>query len=163
MTTYPTSTVPTAKAWLFGQIQAAVTADPVGGFDFEVTYASNADTLDSPDDQVAMGDVTGRVVSPFALVGGQGQYALAEEYDLGVDITVYRPGVDASSGLDAETRAWALAGVVETLQRTDPTMGGVLITSRPNQSSAVVDWSAEEDANGRICTLPLSFHCVATL
>jgi hypothetical protein len=158
MTTYPTSTAPDAKAWLFTQMQSTLTV--AAGFSFECTYASMIDTVDAPDDQVSMGAITNRVVSGFALVGDQGQYSTQEEYDLTVEISCFRPGL---VGDTAEARAWALAGQVETIARTDPTFGGLLVTSRPNQSSSTVDWSAEEDANGRIASLTLTIHCFAVI
>ena len=158
MTTYPTSTAPAAKAWLFGQLQSTLTADPASVL--EVSYASRVDMDNSPDDQVWMGGIVNRVVSPLALVGNLGQDALQEQYDLEVRISCYRGG---DSGDIAEARAWALAGQVETVARTDPTFGGLLYMSRPNMSSSGTDWSDEENANGRIADLTLTIQCFATL
>lgn len=157
MTTYPVSTAPSAKAWLFGQMQAVLTADPAATF--EVTYATNVDLLDSPDDQVWLGDIVNHIVQPFAMVGNEGKFAFYEQYDIEIGISIYRPGVEADSGMDAEARAWALLGAIWTIQRTDPTMGGALVTSRPNMSSSSVDWDDQDPSKGRICTLPASIHC----
>lgn len=164
MTTYPTSTAPTAKAWLYGQMQSTLTA--ASDATFQLSYATDVTTPNSPDDMVWFDGVQNRVVSNFAMVGTLGQYALVEEYDLVVQISCFRAGEESDviatePAAIAEARVWALAGQIETLQRTDPTMGGVLITSRPNQSSCDVDW--DDNGNGRIATLPLSFHCQAVI
>ena len=159
MTTYPTSTAPAAKSWLFGQMQSTLTA--ATGFTFQLGYATNEGTLDNPDDMVWLGKVANRQVKPFAMVGDQGAFSTAEAYDLEVTVSCYRAGEGYQPGIDAETRAWVLVGVIETIQRTDPTMGGVLWTSRPNASDADVDW--DDSGNGRVCTIPLSFHCEAVI
>lgn len=165
MTTYPTSTAPTAKAWLYGQMVATLTA--AIDATFGISYAPDLDNPNTPDDMVWMGGVENRVVTGFAMVGNQGQWSMAEEYDLTVNISCYRGGEEDPAGSTAdpaaiaEARAWALAGVIETLQRTDPTMGGAVTTSRPNQSSSEVDW--DDNGNGRVATIPLSFHCFATI
>jgi hypothetical protein len=165
MTTYPTSTAPTVKAWLYAQMVSTLTAATDGTF--QLSYASNVTSPNSPDDMVWLGKVTNRVVSNFAMVGNLGQYALSEEYDVEVNISCYRAGEenDTNSALDpagiAEARAWVLAGAVETIARTDPTLGGNVVTSRPDQSECDVDW--DDAGNGRIATLTLTIHCFATI
>lgn len=156
MTTYPTSTAQAAKAWLFGQMQTTLTA--ASDATFEVTYATQVDTINSPDDQVYMGKIANRVVSNFAMVGNLGQWSLQEEYDLEVYVSCWRGGNQPDV---AEARAWALAGSIETIARTDPTLGANVLTSRPNMSDSDVDW--DEAGNGRIATVTLSIHCLATL
>ena len=160
MTTYPTSTAPAAKAWLFGQMQDTLTAD--ADWTFSCTYATEIDTETSPDDQVWMGDITSRQVTPLAMVGNLGAGSLQESYDLVVNISCARMTDQPEA---AETRAFDLCGQVETIVRTDPTMGGNTYLARPNQSSCTVDWSAEdaEAANGRIATLTLSISCFAQI
>jgi hypothetical protein len=159
MTTYPTSTAPAAKLWLFQQMQSTLT--PASGWSLEVTYATMVDTNNSPADQVWMGGITGRAVANFAMVGNLGQYSLAEQYDIEINVSCFRP-VDRDE--DAETQAWDLCGQIETIARTDPTLGGNVMTSRPNTSTAAVDWSFDEEAaNGRICTLQLTIHCEAVI
>lgn len=162
MTTYPPSTVPAAKQWLFGQMVSTLTAAPNNTF--AVSYATQATTLSSPDDQVWFEDTTGRQVKQFAFVGNLGKGALYEEYDLNLLVTCYRAGAEGADDVTlepaalAETRAWQLASAIEQIQRTDPTMGGALVTSRPNTIPNVnVDW--DEARNGRTCTIPVSFHC----
>jgi hypothetical protein len=158
MTTYPVSTAPAAKAWLFGQMQDTLTA--TADATFSCSYASEIDTLNSPDDQVWMGSIANRVVSHLAFVGDLGQWALQEEYDLEVKVSCYRAGDDSNT---AEARAWAIAGQIETIARTDPTFGGLLITAQPSLSSSDVDWDAEENANGRVADLTLTIHCLAAI
>jgi len=164
MTTYPTSTAPAAKAWLYGQMQSTLTA--ASDATFGLTYATTVATPNSPDDMVWLEGVQNRVVSNFAMVGNLGQYSLAEEYDLVVQISCFRAGeesdvVATEPGALAEARTFVIAGQIETIQRTDPTMGGNLITSRPNQSGSDVDW--DDSGNGRIATIQLSFHCQAVI
>lgn len=165
MTTYPTSTAPAAKAWLYAQMVTSLAA--ASGATFQLSYATDVTNPDNPDDMVWLGKVANRVVSPFAMVGNLGQYSLQEEYDLEVNVSCFRAGEenDADSTTDpagiAETRAWALAGSVETIVRTDPTFGGNVITSRPDQSECDVDW--DDAGNGRIATLTLTIHCFATI
>jgi hypothetical protein len=164
MTTYPTSTGPAAKAWLYGQMQSVLAA--ASDATFKLAYATTVTTSNSPDDMVWLEGIQNRVVSNFAMVGNLGQYSLAEEYDLVVQISCFRAGEESDDaatdpGALAEARAFVLAGQIETIQRTDPTMGGQLITSRPNQSSGDVDW--DEAGNGRVATLQISFHCQAVI
>lgn len=162
--TYPVSTVPAVKAWLFAQMESTLTAAADGTFTLD--YATTVDTIDSPDDQVWLGAVTNRVAAPFAMVGNMGAYALQEEYDLEVRVSCYRAGEEGTSATTdpagiAEARAWALAGQIETIVRTDPTAGGAVVTSRPAQASCEVDW--DENGNGRIADLTLAIHYFATI
>ena len=166
MTTYPTSTGPAAKAWLYGQMVATLT--PASDGTFQLSYAIDVDNTNSPDDMVWLVGVQNRTVKNFAMVGNLGQYALAEEYDLTVGFSCYRAGEsnDADATLDpayvAEQRVWALIGQVETIVRTDPTFGGLLWTSQPMVLPEVpVDW--DDSGNGRIATAELSIHCQAVL
>jgi hypothetical protein len=163
MTTYPTSTAPAAKQWLFGQMGSTLAA--ASDATFELTYATRVDTENTPDDMVWFGAVADRVVERLAFVGSMGQDALQEAYDLTVEISCLRAGVTDGTALDpayrAEARAWALAGQIETIARTDPTLGGNVITAKPNMSQAVVDW--DDNGNGRVCSLTLTIHCFATL
>jgi len=164
VTTYPTSSAPAAKAWLYGQMQSTLTA--TSDATFGVRYASDVDNPNSPDDMVWLGSVVNRVVSRLAFVGNMGQDALQEEYDLQVVVSCYRAGEEGATVTTdqapiAEARAWALAGAIETIARTDPTFGGAVITARPGESNCDVDW--DESGNGRVADLTLSIHCFMTI
>jgi hypothetical protein len=156
MTTYPTSTAPAAKAWLFGQLQTTLTA--ASDATFSCTYATEVDTLAGAGDQVWMGGIVNRNVTVLALLGDMGAGSLKEEYNLEVNVSCYRR---SDKGDTAETRAWDLAGQIETVARTDPTLGGNVTISRPAQSNSTVDW--DDAGTGRICTLTLNIYCLAQL
>lgn len=157
MPTYPVSTVPAARAWLFTQLQSALTPDGADG-SFELTYANNLDSTSRPDDQVWLGSVT-RASKNFAMVGNLGTYALDETYYLSLGIASYRAG-DYPDVVDA--RAWALNSAIEAVVRADPTFGGLLVTSRPEQTTAEdVDW--DQDGKGRIAVLRPSIYCYAVI
>jgi hypothetical protein len=123
--TIPVSTAPTAKLYLYNQIIALVN-DPA------VLVSYGEPGLEQPDDIIVVGAVSRQVVIS-QMVGSGGTGWLDETYTIGVDVEVYRGGADAPT---ADARAWALVGVVETVVRTDPSLGGAVIVAHPSENQS---------------------------
>jgi hypothetical protein len=150
------STVPAAKAWLFGQLVAALAAEDDATFG--VTYADAVDSANNPDDMVWLGDVS-RTVQPWTMTGGLTVTgSLQEAYDLTVNVNCYRGGDQPEI---VEARGWALIAEIEAVVRADPTFGGLLIRSWPTETTASVAW--DEEFKGRLCSIPLTISCLASL
>lgn len=137
--TYPVSTVPAVKTWLYAQLQTACTAD--AGVDLLVRYGDPGPY--DPEDVVSVGDIRQRRVEPFGMVGTMQAGSLNEAYTLTVEVDVMRAGDDPAGA--ATTKAWALASQVETAVRTDPTLGSNVILSRPSTSSDTGQWSDDHN------------------
>jgi hypothetical protein len=154
--TVPVSTVPAAKTWLIGQLQTALTEDPTATM--TVQYGPFAYADNNPDDMVWLGDAD-RQAEPWTLTGGLTiPLSMKETYDLTVNVSCYRGGDQSQT---VEDRAWALIAEIETVVRTDPTFGGLLISSYPSQAVATVGW--DEKFSGVLCSIPLTISCLAQL
>lgn len=155
MTTYPTSTVPAARAWLFAQLEEVL--EPDGDRSFELTYANNLYSPARPDDQVWLGSVV-RTSKPLAMVGNLGQYSMQETYMLTVNISCL---AESDDPLTVETRAWGLIGQIETVVRTDPSFGGLLITAKPDHSTAEeIAW--DDAGSWRALSASVAISCLAS-
>jgi len=150
--TIPVSTVPAAKAWLFGQLTTNLTAatDATLG----VTYGPSG--VNNPDDMVWLGD-TQRQAVPWTMTGGLTvPQSMQETYDLTVNVNCYRSDAET-----VEARAWVLVAGIEDTVRTDPTFGGLLIKSYPNAAQAAVAW--DEEFKGLLCSVAMTISCLASL
>lgn len=154
--TIPISTAPAAKKWLFGQLTTAVTNSGAGTL--EVLYDNVTTSNVAPDEAVVIGDISNRVLEVLAMVGGEGPSAFTETYDINVLISIYRQG---SRPEETDERAWAVLAQVETVTRTDPTFGGLLVTSKPRSSSSAN--KPGENGAGYVCEIPLTISCLAEL
>ena len=153
--TIPVSSVPGAKAWLLGRLQATLTDD--GTATFGVQYGPFG--TQNPADMVWLGDTQNRQAVPWTMQGNlTGAGTMQESYDLTVNIFAYRGSDQAQT---AEQRAFTLLAGVEDVVRTDPTFGNLLIRSYPNAVTATVDW--DEEFKGRLCSIPLTISCLAQL
>lgn len=131
--TIPVSTAPQVKAYLFTQLQTAIT--PVTGSSLLVCYDEPGPN--EPDDIVSVGDVTTRTTTPLAMVGSGGAGWLIEDYSIEVVVDCYRGGDDPQTVTE---RAWALIGQVETVVRNDPSLGGLAIEAKPGSCRSESMW-----------------------
>jgi hypothetical protein len=148
----PASTVTAARAYLFSALTAQLQPDPVN------TRASLVVCYDipgpnQPDDIVAIGRVT-RQINFNSLVGGGGAGWLEERYALTITVDVFRAGDEDQA---AYTRAAALSDAICAVVRTDPSLGGIVLTARPLSDDTEVEW---DDAHmGKHATCELQIEC----
>lgn len=136
----PVSTVDTVKDFLVANIATQI-ADPT----VLVSYDMPGDY--QPDDIVVVGDIDVDT-QVHAFVGSGGAHWLAEQYKVAVTISVYRGGDNASL---TWKRAKTLSDAIDTLIRTDPSLGGVVQLCWPSRTSFKSEW--EQDHKGRIVTV----------
>lgn len=137
MAAIPASTAPTAKAYLFEQMQVSL-----AGPDLQVFYSEPGPGY--PDDVVYLGDTEQQEV-PTQMVGSGGAGWLFELYHQVVEVDVYRGGDDPQTVYE---RAAALVAQIEALVRADPSLGGRVITAMPAGTHYESGW--EESHMGRI-------------
>lgn len=136
----PVSTVDTVKDYLVSGITSQVNDTSV-----LVSYDLPGEYL--PDDIIVVGDVdVSTAIESF--VGSGGQHWLHETYVVHITISVYRGGDNASL---TWKRAKALSDAIDTLVRTDPSLGGVVQLAYPSRAAFKSEW--EEDHRGRIVTV----------
>lgn len=149
--TIPASTVPAAKAWLFTAITAQIN-DPT----VQVVY-DEPGTYEN-DDIIMVGDVR-RTPSPLSMVGTMGAYALQEDYEIDVVVSVYRGGDNAQTVYE---RACTLANTVEYVVRNDPTLGGAVPKAIPSVGDMPrTQWT--ENKNGLIAEFRIPIRCLAVI
>lgn len=151
----PVSTVPAVRQYLLTQIQAQIgiyTAPIV-----EV-YLSDADH-ESAADLVIIGGAH-RALEPFAMVGSGGPHWLRETYHLEVSIECAQFGVDSTFST-VDSRAYQLLGMVETVVRTDPSLGGLVLVARPAESTSEHAWGDEHQ--GPQCLIKAQIYVSAEL
>jgi len=136
----PTSTVPQVKAYLFTQLQSTLTAEQGSS----LLVCCDEPGPYEPDDIVSVGDVTTRTTVPLAMVGSGGAGWLVETYSLEIVVDCYRGGDNPQAVAE---RAWSLIGQVETVVRTDPSCGGLVIEARPGECRSESAW--DEQHKGR--------------
>lgn len=136
----PVSTVDTVKDFLVAGIAAQVN-------DTSVLVSYDLPGEDLPDDIIVVGDIDVDT-QVHAFVGSGGQHWLAESYRVQVSISVYRGGDNASL---TWKRAKTLSDAIDTLIRTDPSLGGVVQLAWPSRTSFKSEW--EEEHRGRIVTV----------
>lgn len=152
----PVSTVPAAQAYLLTNIQALVYGD-----------ARAADTLvclgepskSAPGGIIEIASDVRRVPVPTTFRGNGGQFWLNESYDISVDISAAAETIDTDvDTLALSERAWQLLAYVETVVRSDPSLGDLVNEAWPSQTTGGrVEWS--ENNVGRVCELTLLVHC----
>lgn len=148
--TIPASTVPAAKAFLVTAITTAINDTSVlVSYDEPGTYQT--------DDIVMVGRVD-RQVERHAFVGSGGAQWLYEIYTIEVVVRAYRGGDDAQTVFE---RACALADVVASAVRTDPTLGGVVLVANPSTAAIEPDW--DDNHLGRIATATIGVLCEAQI
>lgn len=124
--TIPVSTVDTVKDFLVANIKTQIN-------DTSVLVCYDEPGPNQPDDIVAIGDIA-QTTEMHAYVGSGGQHWLIETYHVTVTVSVYRGGDDPSVPWK---RAKVLSDAIDTLVRTDPTLGAAVTVAWPAASSFV--------------------------
>lgn len=148
----PGSSSPAVRKYLFDQLTANLTPDPnVTTARLLVCYDQPGP--DQPDDIVSVGKVQ-RQIGVSSLVGGGGAGWLDERYTVEIEIDVYRGSDDAQY---VYQRASDLADAAISVIRTDPSLGGLVITARPHTSNHEVTW--DDQHMGRHGTVTIEVEC----
>jgi hypothetical protein len=154
--TIPSSTAPAVRQWLYDQCTAGLAPDPVN------TRASLLVCFDQPgpnepDDIVAIGRVR-RQLEVAGMIGGGGAGWLDENYTVEIVIDVFRA---ADIGQVAYQRAMDLANGVIAIVRSDLTLGGHVIKSKPVSDTEEVEW--DTDHGGKRATVTVEIECVTRI
>lgn len=149
----PSSTVVPVKMWLQQQVMANVTSEP----GYQLTVCLDDPGVQQPPDIIAIGNVK-RKTELFQMIGDMGAGAVLETYELRVIVSVFRGGPDQSWPF---SRAWALASVVESVIRADPTCGGNVIQAHPKDSQDISSWA--EDRKGRTVEVEIMIAVTAQI
>ena len=136
--TIPVSTVDAVKDYLFAQITAQIN-------DTTVLVCYDPPGTFQEDDLVAIGHDVTVTTGPHAFVGSGGAGWLMESYVLSLTVNVFRGGDNATT---VWKRAKVLSDAVDTVVRTDPTLGGVVQQAYPSLAQYTSGWS--EDHSGRV-------------
>jgi len=154
--TIPTSTAPAARQWLYDQLSATLTPDPLSPAS-QLLVCFDEPGPNQPDDIVSVGDVN-RAFEPGSLVGGGGPGWLRERYTITITVDVFRGGDDAQG---CYRRAQLLADGVVNAVRSDLTLGGAVITATPMSDAATGEW--DQDHLGRHVTSTIEISCLAQI
>jgi hypothetical protein len=150
--TIPSSSAPAARRFLFDQLTAQLTPDPAfPKSQLLVVYDSPGPF--QPDDIVAVGKVH-RQINPNSLVGSGGAGWLEESYQIEILIDVFRGGDYAQATFE---RAVALTDAVCAAVRSDPSLGGAVLSARPTTSTHDSEW--DDEHKGRRCVSALEIDC----
>lgn len=143
--------MPTAMLYLLNQITAAVN-------DATVLVSYGPPGPNQPDDIVAIGTAVTIETVPIQMVGSGGAGWLDERYDVEIVISVYRGGDNGRGVLE---RAAALADLVVSVVRTDPSLGGAVVVAHPSVGSFVPSFDAEH--KGRVVDATVNVSCHARI
>lgn len=150
--TIPSTTSTAVRAYLLNALTAQLTPDPLSkSASLLVCYDEPGPA--QPDDIVTVGKVT-RHIAVNSMVGGGGAGWLEERYSVELTIDVFRGGDDAQA---AYTRSVLLADAAVAIVRADPSLGGLVLVSRPITSTTDVAW--DQAHGGRLATTVLEVEC----
>lgn len=155
MTIIPVSTVPAVQSYLLTAIQNAALTDSAPS-DILVCFGQPA--TEAPAAIIEVGHGVRRTTVPATFIGGGGVDWLNESYDIDVAVSVAEETVDTDGDpLALSERTWQLVGFVETVIRTDPSLGGLVNLAYPRSvTGGEPVWS--ENGVGRVCELVISVH-----
>jgi hypothetical protein len=156
VTDIPVSTAPAVRDWLFEQCNAALTPDPLDK-SAQLIVVYDAPGTYQPQDIVTVGEVSTEYTTN-SLVGGGGAGWLQERYRVTVEVVIFRGGDNAKAVCD---RAHLLAGQIVRIVRSDPTLGGNVLTGMPAASTYSGDVS--DDHSARLGTLSLQIEAYQRL
>lgn len=159
----PTSVVDLVRDYLFTQITALsiVTAPPPAGVQpLLVRYGPLGKYV--PNDFIEVGTTIDQKAMIHNLVGGGGTGFLIEEFTVSVFIYCYRGGDGSATGTTDELVVWrrckAISDAIDTMVRTDPSLGGnVNIVAWPSMHRFDSGW--HEDNKGRVATCEYELTC----
>ncbi|MET8624538.1 hypothetical protein ABZW30_12405 [Kitasatospora sp. NPDC004669] len=157
----PSSSVPAARLWLFNSLKAALTPDPgvasgqgsYGDANASLLVCLDAPGTYQPEDIVAVGKVD-RTISISSMVGSGGAGWLQEHYTIEITVECARATDDSQSAFE---RAAALIDQTTAVVRTDPTLGGIVLWSRPTRSDLETVWA--DDHSHWVATGTLTVEC----
>lgn len=141
-----TTSIPTVKAYLFAQFQANIT--PNANPDYPLLVSYDLPGTNQPPEMVVVSSVENRTTEPYQMIGSGASGWIYERYELSVIIAVFRGGDDAQ---DVYERAYAILGQVESIVRSDPSLGGLVVQAYPLHSRDEATW--EQKRMGRIVTI----------
>ncbi|MGA5819729.1 hypothetical protein ACPC54_17950 [Kitasatospora sp. NPDC094028] len=159
--TIPSSSVPAARLWLFKALVASLTPDS-GAVSGQGSYgdanASLLVCLDAPgtyqpEDIVVVGKVDRRI-DVSSMVGSGGAGWLIEHYTIEITIECARATDDSQSAFE---RTAALIDQVVAVVRTDPTLGGNALWTKPTRSDLETVWA--DDHSTWVATGTLTVEC----
>lgn len=143
---------------MLAQVKAAIDLLPDAGYAAPLVVYDRPGIY-RPPELVVIGKVYDRRVTEFAMVGSGGNGWLKEDFEFEAIVDVFRPG--ESLQVEAYNRAWQLMSLIETVVRTDPSMGGLVIRSRPDRSYDDSEW--ERDGKGWIVSVTSRFTVLAQI
>lgn len=151
---YPVSTVPAVFTYLLATLTTAF-AGATNPTDIYLCMGDPGEQ--APPDII---EITGvqRTTPHFAMVGDGETEAQEEIYQVMFRVSsAMRGDTQATIAPLVQARAWYLLGLIETAVRTDPSLGGIVLTAWPGQSNGGVPvWSA--NGNGMICEIESSIE-----
>lgn len=151
--TIPGSSAPAARRYLFTQLTAQLTPDPLSASSSLLVVYDEPSTA-QPDDIVAVGKVN-RQISVASMIGGGGAGWLDEHYSVEIQVDVFRGGDDSQAAYE---RCALLVDSVIAVVRSDPSLGGAVSLARPTQDMTEVAW--DDQHLGRHATATLEIECV---
>ncbi len=156
---YPVSTVPAAVEYLVTAFQTQLSTDP-NPANITLFVGNDPGLADTPD-LVAITDVT-RTLQHFAMVGDGEDLAMYEKYSVMVKISsAQRAATESAAAFALTERVWQLLAYLEYAVRLDPSLGEIVLTAWPGQTSGGLVQVAP-DNNGWICEMSWRVDCEAT-
>lgn len=149
----PASTIPAVRSQLLSLLTA--TCSPVSPYTLLVSNGQLG--VFKPDDEIIIGDVVA-TFEGMAMVGSGGAGWLREDYDVRIEIGVFRPGDDAAA---VWTRVTDLVYTAQQQVRDDPSLGGLVIQAVPARAEFRDGWDTRRA--GRIVEALFDVHCTAQL
>ena len=138
--TIPVSTVDTTRDYLVSHITTQVA-------DTSVLVCFDQPGTNQPEDVISVGDII-LDATLHAFVGNLANHSMMENYTVEVTIRVVRANDDPQT---VWKRAKALSDAVDTVVRTDPSLGSTVIVAYP--SRAVFAAAVIADHTGRMVTV----------
>ena len=144
--TIPVSTVPAAIAALTALIATQTASDPT------ILVCQGEVGMDTPNDIIQIATDVRRTVVPEAFLGSYQAGALQETYTITCLVSAWSGDPDAVA---ITSRAYVLAGYIETAVRTDPSLGSTILEAHPGGTSGGnATWT--ESPVGRLCELSVT-------
>lgn len=147
---YPVSTIPQVVTYLTNAFQTQLSTDPNPQ---NITlFVGNDSGLANTPDLVAITNVT-RTLEHFAMVGDGEDLAMYEKYSVVVKLSsAARAGKESEAAAYLSQRAWQLLAYCEYAVRLDPSLGNIVLTAWPGQTSGGLV-NIAPDNNGWICEI----------
>lgn len=143
----PVSTVPAAIAGLTTLVTTQVATDSL-----PILVVQGEPGMDFPNDIIQIATDVRRTVIPEAFLGSYQTGSLQENYTISCLVSSYSGDPDPVA---ITSRAYVLAGYIETAVRTDPTLSTSVLEAHPSGTSGgLATWT--ESPVGRLCELTVT-------